>query len=66
MAEFPREELTEIARDLDRLGMWRLGTAVWQAIKSHNELADRCVMDATEASLEIARLRDKIAELENR
>lgn len=56
-AEFPREELESIAATVAWNGWKDSAATIAQAILAYDQLSERLVMDATEASLEIGKLR---------
>lgn len=64
MAEFPREELQTLATYLDGIALWSNAAHIGEAIKAYDELAERLVMDAVKASLEIANLRARLREVD--
>lgn len=65
VADFPRFELEQIALGIDE-EMPETAAVLRQAVKAHSELSDRCVMDRTEYSLQIAALNLRIRQLEER
>lgn len=64
MAEFPTLSLLRIAEDLDRRGCPFNADAIRSAVKSYDQLSERCVMDRTELSIEIANLRARLREVD--
>lgn len=61
MSEFPRAALEAIRSHSRDSGMRLVAR---EAIAAYDELAERCVMDRTEYSLQIAQLRARLAERE--
>lgn len=59
--EFPSDKLLALARRLDLAE----ATTLRLAVGAYHQLADRCVMDRTAYSLEVAELREKIRLLES-
>lgn len=67
--EFPRDELERLAQRIELFAnpFYADKPAVLRAaVKAYDQLAERCVMDATEASLTIAELRSRIHALEEK
>jgi hypothetical protein len=64
MADFPRIELVMALHRHGRLitpeEFHRDCDAITRAVEAYDQLAERCVMDATKASLEIANLRAQL------